>query len=75
MYASFNSGQNPWQTLITYDACFRLCLNAWARGCTEAPLFLNDECRLLRNAFGYINLFYSFCLFHSILITICKAYK
>ncbi|KAL7597821.1 hypothetical protein Lser_V15G24866 [Lactuca serriola] len=50
--AYYNSGQNPWQTLITYDACFRLCLNAWARGCTEAPLFLNDECRLLRNAFG-----------------------
>nr|XP_043624942.1 uncharacterized protein LOC122596431 [Erigeron canadensis] len=48
----YNSGKNPWQTMITYDACFRLCLNAWARGCTEAPLFLNDECRLLRNAFG-----------------------
>ncbi|KAI3525329.1 hypothetical protein L2E82_51561 [Cichorium intybus] len=48
----YNSGQNPWQTLITYDACFRLCLNAWARGCTEAPIFLNDECCLLRNAFG-----------------------
>ncbi|XP_021989472.1 uncharacterized protein LOC110886025 isoform X1 [Helianthus annuus] len=47
-----NSSQNPWQTLITYDACFRLCLNAWARGCTEAPVFLNDECRVLRNAFG-----------------------
>ncbi|KAI3774836.1 hypothetical protein L1987_49398 [Smallanthus sonchifolius] len=47
-----NSSQNPWQTLITYDACFRLCLNAWARGCTEAPVFLNDECRLLRSAFG-----------------------
>ncbi|XP_076924679.1 uncharacterized protein LOC143587208 [Bidens hawaiensis] len=47
-----NSNQNPWQTLITYDACFRLCLNAWARGCTEAPVFLNDECRVLRNAFG-----------------------
>ncbi|KAK9078138.1 hypothetical protein SSX86_002195 [Deinandra increscens subsp. villosa] len=49
---TFDSSQNPWQTLITYDACFRLCLNAWARGCTEAPVFLNDECRLLRNAFG-----------------------
>ncbi|XP_024979103.1 uncharacterized protein LOC112516321 [Cynara cardunculus var. scolymus] len=48
----YNSGQNPWQTLITYDACFRLCLNAWARGCPEAPVFLSDECRLLRNAFG-----------------------
>lgn len=53
---TFGSGQNPWQTLITYDACFRLCLNAWARGFTEAPLFLSDECQLLRNAFGYVNL-------------------
>ncbi|XP_071715042.1 uncharacterized protein [Rutidosis leptorrhynchoides] len=48
----YNSAKNPWQTLITYDACFRLCLNAWARGCTEAPVFLSDECRLLRSAFG-----------------------
>ncbi|KAK9995441.1 hypothetical protein SO802_020127 [Lithocarpus litseifolius] len=34
------SGQYAWQTLISYDACIRLCLNAWARGCTEAPEFL-----------------------------------
>ncbi|KAK1416633.1 hypothetical protein QVD17_25748 [Tagetes erecta] len=46
------SSQNPWQTIITYDACFRLCLNAWARGSTEAPIFLNNECQLLRAAFG-----------------------
>ncbi|KAL8144851.1 hypothetical protein AgCh_003172 [Apium graveolens] len=46
------SGQNAWQSLVAYDACFRLCLNAWARGCMEAPEFLRDECLLLRNAFG-----------------------
>ncbi|CAA0816274.1 Unknown protein [Striga hermonthica] len=46
------SGQNAWQALIAYDACIRLCLNAWARGCAEAPEFLRDECHLLRNAFG-----------------------
>nr|XP_027063036.1 uncharacterized protein LOC113689466 isoform X1 [Coffea arabica] len=46
------SDQNAWQILIAYDACIRLCLNAWARGCAEAPEFLKDECLLLRNAFG-----------------------
>ncbi|KAF2284718.1 hypothetical protein GH714_029526 [Hevea brasiliensis] len=46
------SGQYAWQTLITYDACIRLCLHAWARGCTEAPEFLLNECLLLRSAFG-----------------------
>lgn len=47
------SGQNAWQTLIAYDACIRLCLHAWARGCTEAPEFLRDECLVLWKAFGY----------------------
>ncbi|KAL7129260.1 hypothetical protein ABFS83_13G053500 [Erythranthe nasuta] len=46
------SGQNGWQALIAYDACIRLCLNSWARGCAEAPEFLRDECQLLRSAFG-----------------------
>lgn len=46
------SGQTAWQTLIAYDACIRLCLHAWARGCTEAPMFLRDECLVLRSAFG-----------------------
>ncbi|KAL0353942.1 UNVERIFIED_CONTAM: hypothetical protein Sangu_0975500 [Sesamum angustifolium] len=46
------SGQNAWQALVAYDACIRLCLNSWARGCAEAPEFLRDECLLLRNAFG-----------------------
>ncbi|KAK9285459.1 hypothetical protein L1049_024652 [Liquidambar formosana] len=46
------SGQTAWQTLIAYDACIRLCLHAWARGCTEAPEFLHDECLILRRAFG-----------------------
>ncbi|PIA58301.1 hypothetical protein AQUCO_00500317v1 [Aquilegia coerulea] len=46
------SGQNAWQTMVAYDACIRLCLHAWARGCTEAPEFLHDECLVLRSAFG-----------------------
>ncbi|GFP90263.1 hypothetical protein PHJA_001170200 [Phtheirospermum japonicum] len=50
------SGQNAWQALIAYDACIRLCLNSWARGCAEAPEFLKDECLLLRNAFGLHNM-------------------
>ncbi|XP_004305865.1 PREDICTED: uncharacterized protein LOC101301517 [Fragaria vesca subsp. vesca] len=46
------SGQYAWQTLVAHEACIRLCLQAWARGCTEAPDFLRDECLVLRNAFG-----------------------
>ncbi|OVA01803.1 hypothetical protein BVC80_9075g46 [Macleaya cordata] len=46
------SGQGPWYAVISYDACVRLCLNSWARGCMEAPIFLENECALLRNAFG-----------------------
>ncbi|XP_039124008.1 uncharacterized protein LOC120260571 isoform X2 [Dioscorea cayenensis subsp. rotundata] len=46
------SVQSAWQTFVAYDACFRLCLNAWARNCMEAPEFLRDECVVLRNAFG-----------------------
>ncbi|XP_061344092.1 uncharacterized protein LOC133290055 [Gastrolobium bilobum] len=46
------NSQYAWQTLITYDACIRLCLQAWARGCTEAPEFLKEECLALRSAFG-----------------------
>ncbi|KAB2610758.1 hypothetical protein D8674_018790 [Pyrus ussuriensis x Pyrus communis] len=37
------SGQYAWQTLVAHEACIRLCLQAWARGCTEAPEFLRDE--------------------------------
>ncbi|XP_057440849.1 uncharacterized protein LOC130732865 [Lotus japonicus] len=46
------NSQYAWQTLITYDACIRLCLQSWAKGCTEAPEFLKDECLALRAAFG-----------------------
>ncbi|KAJ4980949.1 hypothetical protein NE237_031786 [Protea cynaroides] len=48
----YTSVQNSWQVMISYDACIRLCLHAWARGCTEAPEFLRDECQVLRSAFG-----------------------
>ncbi|KDP29750.1 hypothetical protein JCGZ_18685 [Jatropha curcas] len=47
------SAQGPWCAVISYDACVRLCLHSWAKGCTEeAPYFLNDECASLRNSFG-----------------------
>ncbi|KAG0598827.1 hypothetical protein M758_12G103500 [Ceratodon purpureus] len=48
----FLSGQAAWQSIIAYDACVRLCLRAWSRGCTEAPEFLQDECAVLRDCFG-----------------------
>ncbi|XP_068642978.1 uncharacterized protein [Aristolochia californica] len=46
------SGLGPWHAVVAYDACVRLCLHSWARGCMEAPVFLENECALLRNAFG-----------------------
>ncbi|OMO73001.1 hypothetical protein COLO4_27342 [Corchorus olitorius] len=47
------SGLGPWCAVLSYEACFRLCLNSWAKGCTEeAPFFLNKECSELRQAFG-----------------------
>lgn len=47
------SGLGPWFAVLSYDACVRLCLNSWAKGCTEeAPYFLNKECSQLRQAFG-----------------------
>ncbi|XP_011657956.1 uncharacterized protein LOC101209129 isoform X1 [Cucumis sativus] len=46
-------GQGSWGAVISYEACVRLCLHSWAQGhCTEAPYFLNDECKLLRDGFG-----------------------
>ncbi|RZC76552.1 hypothetical protein C5167_000735 [Papaver somniferum] len=41
-----------WCAVISYDACVRLCLRSLARGCSEAPVFLDNECRLLHRAFG-----------------------
>ncbi|XP_052190271.1 uncharacterized protein LOC127799978 isoform X2 [Diospyros lotus] len=46
------STQGLWHSVIAYDACVRLCLHAWAKQCMEAPMFLENECALLRNAFG-----------------------
>ncbi|KAK4274158.1 hypothetical protein QN277_017432 [Acacia crassicarpa] len=46
------SALGPWHAVIAYDACVRLCLHAWAIQCMEAPMFLENECSLLRNAFG-----------------------
>lgn len=47
--------QGPWYSVLAYDACVRLCLHAWARGCMEAPIFLENECTLLRNTFSLQN--------------------
>ncbi|KAF5765638.1 hypothetical protein HanRHA438_Chr15g0718351 [Helianthus annuus] len=46
------SSLGPWHGMIAYDACVRLCLHAWAKGCMEAPVFLENECALLRRAFS-----------------------
>ncbi|XP_041021346.1 uncharacterized protein LOC121262803 isoform X2 [Juglans microcarpa x Juglans regia] len=46
------SALGPWHAVIAYDACVRLCLHAWAMECMEAPMFLESECALLRDAFG-----------------------
>ncbi|KAL9255246.1 hypothetical protein AKJ16_DCAP02481, partial [Drosera capensis] len=41
-----------WNSVIAYEACVRLYLNAWARGLQEAPVFLENECALLRSSFS-----------------------
>ncbi|KAL4566068.1 hypothetical protein LXL04_030178 [Taraxacum kok-saghyz] len=46
------SSLGPWHSVVAYDACVRLCLNAWAKGCSEAIMFLENECALLRTTFG-----------------------
>lgn len=46
------SALGPWHGVIAYDACVRLCLHAWAMQCMEAPMFLENECALLRDSFG-----------------------
>ncbi|KAL0423145.1 UNVERIFIED_CONTAM: hypothetical protein Sradi_0849300 [Sesamum radiatum] len=52
-YPTFHaSGLGYWYGVLSYDACVRLCLHSWARGCMEAPTFLENECALLRDAFG-----------------------
>ncbi|KAL6575879.1 hypothetical protein OROHE_000350 [Orobanche hederae] len=52
-YPTFHaSGLGYWYTVLSYDACVRLCLHSWAKGCMEAPPFLENECALLRDAFG-----------------------
>lgn len=58
MVLSWGSGQAAWQAVIAYDACVRLCLRAWSRGCMEAPKFLEDECCLLRDCFGYVVMYF-----------------
>ncbi|KAF3320916.1 Cellulose synthase-like protein D3 [Carex littledalei] len=38
--------------MVAYEACNRLCMNACKSGCTQVAEFLQDECVVLRNAFG-----------------------
>ncbi|XP_055829046.1 uncharacterized protein LOC129897964 isoform X1 [Solanum dulcamara] len=45
-------GRGSWQGFVAYEACIRLCLHSWAKGCHEAPAFLENECASLRDAFG-----------------------
>ncbi|XP_004289523.1 PREDICTED: uncharacterized protein LOC101309103 [Fragaria vesca subsp. vesca] len=43
-----------WGAAISYEACVRLCLHAWANHySTEVHCFLENECALLRDAFGF----------------------
>ncbi|XP_019177354.1 PREDICTED: uncharacterized protein LOC109172616 [Ipomoea nil] len=52
-YPTFHaSGRGTWHTFVSYEACVRLCLHSWAKGCVEAPVFLENECALLRNSFS-----------------------
>ncbi|KAG9135285.1 hypothetical protein Leryth_015185 [Lithospermum erythrorhizon] len=41
-----------WYGVISYEACVRLCIDACARGCKEAPFFLVNKCAVLRNSFS-----------------------
>ncbi|KAH7293968.1 hypothetical protein KP509_28G050300 [Ceratopteris richardii] len=55
-HSIYSSNYAAWPTVLAYDACVRMCLKAWARGCVEAPEFLIDECLLLRSSFGLKNI-------------------
>ncbi|XP_024028571.1 uncharacterized protein LOC21391910 [Morus notabilis] len=51
--ARLASEQGTWCAVVSYDACVRLCLHVWAlRGSSEVHCFLENECALLRDAFG-----------------------
>ncbi|XP_074308502.1 uncharacterized protein LOC141643306 isoform X1 [Silene latifolia] len=46
------SGLSPWSSVVSYDACIRLCLTSSAKGCKDASFFLDNECVVLRDAFN-----------------------
>ncbi|XP_062100220.1 uncharacterized protein LOC133806101 [Humulus lupulus] len=47
------SEHGSWCSVVSYDACVRLCLHAWAlHGSGEVHCFLENECALLRDAFS-----------------------
>ncbi|XAR73471.1 hypothetical protein NMG60_11007444 [Bertholletia excelsa] len=53
------SGLGPWYSVISYDACVRLCLYSQDLGCKKGPrFFLQNHCAVLRDAF---------CLHHVLL--------
>ncbi|KAL7180389.1 hypothetical protein ACSBR1_043565 [Camellia fascicularis] len=62
------STQGSWHAVIAYDAYVRLCLHAWAKQCMEAPMFLENECALLRDTFRYF-------LSNSLLLVECGRVK
>ncbi|EYU23672.1 hypothetical protein MIMGU_mgv1a027112mg, partial [Erythranthe guttata] len=48
IYRQRKVGPRHWCSVLSYDACVRLCLNSWARGSMEAPTFLENKLRKVR---------------------------
>ncbi|KAL9241380.1 hypothetical protein vseg_015499 [Gypsophila vaccaria] len=48
----YASDLSPWSSVVSYDACIRLCLNLCAKGRKDASFFLDNECAVLRDAFS-----------------------
>lgn len=53
-YVPWHSARGTWHAVVSYDACVRLCLHGWEKSCMEAPVFLENDCALLREAFGWV---------------------
>ncbi|KAF4350413.1 hypothetical protein F8388_004661 [Cannabis sativa] len=52
------SEHGSWYAVVSYEACVRLCLHAWAlSGSSEVHCFLENECALLRDAFSLRHVF------------------
>lgn len=48
------SEQGPWSAMVCYEACVRLCLHSLAKDSDSeaSSYFLENDCVLIRNAFG-----------------------